>query len=148
TFVNEWPQLIKCMGLVAMFNVSYYIILGYTPGYMTSVLGYSTSTSSIVELCATGFLVALIPVSGLMADRIGRRIMLICGSILLIIFAVPAFTLLNLGSLPLLRVGRFVLLMAQLAYEAPLGATLVPPLRAHVRFSALALCANVSVPSL
>ena len=143
--LNEWPQLLKCMGLVTVFNVTYYIILGYIPGYLENVLGYSNSFSLSLGMTATLFMLVLIPVSGLLADRIGRKAMIIAGCALLIVLAIPCFMLLHSQSLPLLLAAMLTLTLAQLFFEGAMPATLTSLFGSRVRFSALAISYNVAV---
>lgn len=143
--LNEWPQLLKCMGLVTVFNVTYYIILGYIPGYLENVLGYSNSFSLSVGMTATLFMLVLIPVSGLLADRIGRKTMIIAGCALLIVLTIPCFMLLHSKSLPLLLAALLTLTLAQLFFEGAMPATLTSLFGSRVRFSALAISYNIAV---
>lgn len=143
--VEQWPRLVIAMGLVAVFNVCYYIVLGYIPGYMTNELGYSNEVSSFVSMVGTFSLLILIPFSGYLADKVGRRRLIILGCALLILFSIPAFMLLQTKSMPLVYLALLGLLLAQLLFEGAMGATLVSLFPAAVRFSALALSYNVSV---
>jgi MHS family proline/betaine transporter-like MFS transporter len=143
--INEWPQLLKCMGLVTVFNVTYYIVLGYIPGYLENVLGYSNSFALSLGLAATLFMLVLIPVSGHLADRIGRNRMIICGCVLLIVMAFPCFMLLHTGQVGFLFAALLTLTLAQLFFEGAMPATLTSLFGARVRYSALAISYNIAV---
>ena len=143
--VNEWPQLLKCMGLVTVFNVTYYIILGYIPGYLENVLGYSNSFSLSLGMAATLFMLVLIPVSGLLADRLGRKTMIIIGCALLITLTLPCFMLLHSQNTMLLMTAMLTLTLAQLFFEGAMPATLTSLFGSRVRFSALAISYNLAV---
>lgn len=143
--LEQWPRLLVSMGLVAVFNVCYYIVLGYIPGYLTNVLGYSSDLSSLVSMVGTFSMLVLIPFAGLLADRVGRRRMIILGCSLLIVFAIPAFMMLQAQSIMLVYVALLGLLLSQLLFEGAMGATLVSLFPAAVRYSALALSYNISV---
>jgi MHS family proline/betaine transporter-like MFS transporter len=143
--INEWPQLLKCMGLVTVFNVTYYIVLGYIPGYLENVLGYSSSFALSLGLAATLFMLVLIPVSGHLADRIGRNRMIICGCVLLIVMAFPCFMLLHTGQVGFLFAALLTLTLAQLFFEGAMPATLTSLFGARVRYSALAISYNIAV---
>jgi len=143
--LDEWPRLLISMGLVAVFNVTYYVVLGYVPGYLTNELGYANDVSNFVSMVGTFGLLILIPFSGLLADRVGRRRLIILGCVLLILFSIPAFMLLQTKSLALVYVALGGLLISQLLFEGAMGATLVSLFPTAIRFSALALSYNVSV---
>ncbi|MDT3722832.1 MFS transporter [Pseudomonas oryzihabitans] len=142
---EQWPNLLVAMGLVAVFNVCYYIVLGYIPGYMVNELGYSNDVSSLLSTVGTFSMLVLIPFSGYLADTVGRRRLIILGCTLLILFSMPAFLLLQTKVIALVYVGVLGLLLAQLLFEGAMGATLVSLFPGAVRFSALALSYNVSV---
>lgn len=143
--ISEWPQLLKCMGLVTVFNVTYYIVLGYIPGYMENVLGYSNSFAQSLGLAATLFMLLLIPLSGQLADRLGRNRLIICGCVLLVLMAFPCFMLLHTGQLGFLFAALITLTLAQLCFEGAMPATLTSLFSARVRYSALAISYNVAV---
>lgn len=143
--VNEWPKILQCMGLVTVFNVTYYIILGYIPGYLENVLGYSNTFARNLGMAATLVMLVLIPVSGLLADRLGRNRMIITGCVLLIVMAFPCFMLLHTQSVGLLLAALLILTLAQLFFEGAMPATMTSLFKARVRYSALALSYNVAV---
>ncbi|WP_110946773.1 MFS transporter [Pseudomonas bohemica] len=143
--VSQWPQMLKCMGLVTVFNVTYYIVLGYIPGYLENVLGYSNSFAVSLGLTATLFMLVLIPVSGLLADRLGRKRMILCGCVLLIVMAFPCFMLLHTGKVGFLFIALLTLTLAQLFFEGAMPATLTSLFSARVRYSALAISYNLAV---
>ncbi|WP_296257280.1 MULTISPECIES: MFS transporter [unclassified Pseudomonas] len=143
--VSEWPQMLKCMGLVTVFNVTYYIVLGYIPGYLENVLGYSNSFALSMGLAATLFMLVLIPVSGHLADRLGRKRMILCGCVLLIVMAFPCFMLLHTGKVGFLFVALLTLTLGQLFFEGAMPATLTSLFSARVRYSALAISYNLAV---
>ncbi|NEL80361.1 MAG: MFS transporter, partial [Xanthomonas perforans] len=39
----HWPQLLKCVGLVLVFNVTDYMLLTYMPSYLSVTMGYAES---------------------------------------------------------------------------------------------------------
>jgi MHS family proline/betaine transporter-like MFS transporter len=143
--IEEWPNLLKSMGLVAIYNVCYYVVLGYIPGYLTNELGYSSSFGSVLGMVGTLSMLLLVPFSGLLADKVGRNRLVALGCILLIVFSIPAFTMLQTHNVVLVYVAVLGLLVAQLLFEGAMGATLVSLFKAPVRFSALALSYNISV---
>jgi MHS family proline/betaine transporter-like MFS transporter len=119
--------------------------LGYIPGYMENVLGYSNSFAQSLGLAATLFMLLLIPLSGQLADRLGRNRLIICGCVLLVLMAFPCFMLLHTGQLGFLFAALITLTLAQLCFEGAMPATLTSLFSARVRYSALAISYNVAV---
>ncbi|WP_052365357.1 MFS transporter [Halotalea alkalilenta] len=142
---SEWPQLLKCAGLVAVFNMTYYVVLGYIPGYLVNVLGRDAASSNAMAMVATLFMLALIPLSGWLSDRVGRKTLIMTGCLLIIALAFPAFHLLASSTLAVVLVALIALVVAQLCFEGAMPATLTSLFRAPVRYSGLAISYNISV---
>jgi len=143
--MEEWPAILKCMGLTIVFNVCYYILVGYIPGYLNNELGYSDSQSSFIGMVATLALLIPIPLMGLLADWFDRRRMIILGCAILLIFPIPSFLLIQSGNLLWVYLGLFILLFGQVMFHGTMPATLPSLFRGAVRYSALALSYNVAV---
>jgi MHS family proline/betaine transporter-like MFS transporter len=60
-------------------------------------------------MTATLFMLVLILVSGLLADRLGRNRMIISGCLLLIVMAFPCFMLLRTGNVAFLLAALLIL---------------------------------------
>ena len=143
--IAEWPQLLKCAGLTAVFNITYYVALGYVPGYLADVVGHPVAFGNLLAMVATLVMLALIPVSGLLADRFGGVTMIRIGCLLIIVGAIPAFMLLKSDSVAIVFLALMMLVMTQLFFEGAMPATLVSLFRAPVRYSGLAISYNVAV---
>ncbi|QKJ87130.1 MFS transporter [Paramixta manurensis] len=143
--LREWPQLLRSAGLVATFNINYYIVLGYIPGYLVTFLGRSQTFSANLSLIATLLLLVFIPIFGMMGDRIGRKRMLLVGCVLMVLCAVPVFWALQTHGLPAIIIGMGVLILAMLFFEGTVPATLTSMFGTTVRYSCFAISYNLSV---
>lgn len=143
--IAEWPQLLKCAGLTAVFNITYYVALGYVPGYLADVAGHPVEFGNLLAMIATLLMLALIPVSGRLADRIGGTKMIGLGCLVIIVGAIPTFSLLRSQSVVVVFAALMLLVLAQVLFEGSMPATLVSLFRAPVRYSGLAISYNVSV---
>jgi|AEWW01.1.fsa_nt_gi MFS transporter, MHS family, proline/betaine transporter len=143
--LKEWPQLLRCAGLVAAFNINYYIVLGYIPSYLVSFMGMSETFSANLSLIATLALLLFIPVFGMLGDRFGRKRMLTIGSVLIIISAIPVFWALQSHGMAAIVIGMTVLLLGMLFFEGTIPATLTSLFGSTVRYSCFAISYNLSV---
>lgn len=143
--IAEWPQLLKCAGLTAVFNITYYVALGYVPGYLSDVVGRPAEFGNMLAMIATLVMVALIPLSGKLSDRFGGVKMIRTGCFLIILCAIPAFRLLGSNSVGVVFAALMLLVLAQLCFEGAMPATLTSLFRAPVRYSGLAISYNISV---
>ncbi len=145
TILKEWPQLLRCAGLVAAFNISYYIILGYIPSYLVRFVGKSQNFSDNLSMIATLALLVFIPVFGMLGDRIGRKRMLNIGCMIIIVSAIPVFLALKNDGVSAVIVGMSVLILGMLFIESTIPATLTSLFGAAVRYSCFAISYNISV---
>jgi len=69
-------------------------------------------------MIATLVMVALIPVSGMLADRFGSVNMIRIGCFLILLCAIPAFRLLNSNSVAVVFAALMLLVLAQLFFDS------------------------------
>lgn len=143
--LKEWPQLLRCAGLVAAFNINYYIVLGYIPNYLVSFMGKSAAFSANLSLFATLALLLFIPLFGMLGDQIGRKRMLTAGCILIILSAIPVFWAIQSHGLTAIILGMAVLILGMLFFEGTIPATLTSLFGTTVRYSCFAISYNLSV---
>ena len=98
SMLDNWVLVITGMMLVSMTTVSFYLITVYTPTFGKSVLKLSTSDSLIVTLCIGVSNFIWLPLMGALSDRIGRKPILLCFTVLTILTAYPAMTWLVNGA--------------------------------------------------
>jgi len=80
-----------------------------------------------------------------MSDKIGRRPFIVCGSIGLLVLAIPAFMLINSGKIGLIFAGLLILAVVLSFFIGVMASTLPAMFPTHIRYSALASAFNVSV---
>lgn len=73
----HWASLLKCVGLVLVFNVTDYMLLTYMPSYLSVTLGYAESKGLLLIIIVMLVMMPLNVVGGLFSDRLGRRPMII-----------------------------------------------------------------------
>lgn len=92
SMLENWKLVIAGMMLVSMTTVSFYLITVYTPTFGKNVLKLSTESSLIVTFCIGISNFIWLPLMGALSDRVGRRPLLLCFTILTILTAYPAMT--------------------------------------------------------
>jgi MHS family proline/betaine transporter-like MFS transporter len=142
---TSWRPILQIFGLVVIHNVGFYIIFTFLPSYFTETLGLTKMDAFVSITIASLVALVLIPPLGALSDRIGRKPLLIAGSVGFIVLAYPLFLLLNSGSLAAAIAGHAglaaveaVFVSASLAAGAELFAT-------RVRSGAYSIGYNVSV---
>lgn len=144
-FRLHWPQLLKCMGLVLVFNVTDYMLLTYMPNYLTVTMGYAESKGLLLIILVMLVMMPLNVVGGLFSDRLGRRPMIIGACVALMVLAVPSMLLIGSGNDGLIFLGLMTLGMALVCFTSSMPSTLPALFYTPVRYSALSIAFNVSV---
>lgn len=139
-------ETILSFGIVIGWTISYWIIMAYMPTYISKVLKFPLS----VGLSFNTFLIIVfmlaIPFTGMLADRIGRKPVML-GSVLgLIVLGYPVFYLMSTTESPamfLLGLVVLAVLEAMLCGGATVYMTEIFP--THIRCSAIAIGYNIAV---
>ncbi|MGH3678306.1 MAG: MFS transporter [Mycobacterium sp.] len=142
---TSWRPILQIIGLVVIHNVGFYIVFTFLPSYFTKTLGFTKMDAFVSITVASVVALVLILPLGALSDRIGRKPLLIAGSVGFAVFAYPLFVLLNSGSLVAAIAGHAglaaiesVFVSASLAAGAELFAT-------RVRSSGYSVGYNTSV---
>lgn len=142
---TSWRPILQIIGLVVVHNVGFYLVYTFLPSYFTETLGFTKTDAFFSITIASLVGIVLIPPLGALSDRIGRKPMLLTGSIAFALLSYPLFLLLNTGSLTAaiaahagLAAIESVFVCASLAAGAELFAT-------RVRSSGYSIGYNVSV---
>jgi MHS family proline/betaine transporter-like MFS transporter len=137
--------LLVCVGLTLVFNVTSYILTSYLPSYLAAGLGLPQATALMVVLAVMIVLMVLLPFVGHLSDRIGRRPVLMAGSLLLVVAAVPTFMLITRRALTSVFVGCLLIGLIYLCFDSTSPATLPALFPTDVRSGALSVAYNFSV---
>lgn len=144
-FRIHWPQLLKCVGLVLVFNVTDYMLLTYMPSYLSVTMGYAESKGLLLIIIVMLVMMPLNVVGGLFSDRLGRKPMVIGACIALLVLAVPCLLLIGTGNDWLIFLGLMLLGLALVCFTSSMPSTLPALFYTPVRYSALSIAFNVSV---
>ncbi len=121
------------------------MLLTYMPSYLSHNLHYSEDHGVLIIIAIMIGMLYVQPVMGLLSDRFGRRPFIICGSIALLLLAIPAFMLINSNVIGLIFAGLLMLAVILNAFTGVMASTLPAMFPTHIRYSALASAFNISV---
>lgn len=138
-------QMLKCIGLVLLFNVSNYMLTSYMPSYLTGILGLSELSSLLLVLVVMFVMMPLTLFWGHWNDRLGRRPVIWAGAIALIIMAIPCMMMIGSGNMMLVFLGLIILGVIHTCFSGSMPATLPALFPTDIRYSALAIGFNLSV---
>lgn len=142
---TAWRPILQVIGLMIIFNIGYYVVFTFLPTYFIKTLHF-TKTNAFVSITLAS-LVALILILPLAAfsDRIGRRPMLIAGSLAFAIGGYPLFLLLNSGSLAAAIAAHCGLAAIEAVYVSAAVAAGVELFATRVRYSGFSIGYNICV---
>lgn len=140
TLKHHWREVLIAAGLKVVETAPFYIFSTFVVSYATSTLTYQKSQA--LEAVTLGALVAtiMIPLMGLLSDKVGRQRMYAISVFVLGLFIVPWFMLLNTGNtwgIVLATVIAFGVLWAPVT--AVLGTLCSEIFSANVRYTGITL---------
>lgn len=140
TLTHHWREVLIAAGLKVVETAPFYIFSTFIVSYATTTLAYQKS--QVLEAVTLGALVAtvMIPLMGLLSDKIGRKRMYAVSVALLGLFIVPWFMLLDTGTtwaIMLATVVMFGILWAPIT--AVLGTLCSEIFSANVRYTGITL---------
>jgi MFS family permease len=86
----NWLIVLLGMMMSTMTTVSFYLATTYTPTYGKDVLHLDATSALIVALCVGGSNLIVLPISGALSDRIGRRVILVSCTVTALLTAYPS----------------------------------------------------------
>ncbi|AXB43137.1 MFS transporter [Amycolatopsis albispora] len=138
-----WKPLVLLIGLVVTLNVVNYTLLAYMPTYLEGQIKLSSSDSLTLIIIGQLAMMCLLPFSGALSDRWGRKTMWWISVIGLFVLAIPLFKLMGTGfGAAILAFAILGLLyVPQLSTISAMFPAMFPT---HVRYAGFAIAYNVS----
>lgn len=133
------------IGFTMAYTLSIYMALTYMPTYVTSTTGATLTSALSVNVLQLLVLMACLPIFGALSDRVGRRPLLIVFCAGCLVVPIPAFLLVQIGSLWAIILGQclFAVLVAIVGAVAPAAmAELFPT---EVRYTTFGIAYNFAV---
>lgn len=144
-FRYAWKRTILAIFAQASVNVSFYVISVYALTYATQTTGASRSDTLIALIVAALFDLVAIPVWASVSDKVGRRPIVIFGSLFLGVFMYPFFLLVQTGSVLMLTIAITVgLVFGHAPAYAVLASFLSETFDAKSRYSGVSLAYQLS----
>ncbi|BBX19636.1 MFS transporter [Mycolicibacterium duvalii] len=138
-------QILQVLGLFIVFNIGYYVVFAFLPTYFIRTLEFSKTASFVsITLACVVALVLILPLA-MLSDRVGRRPLLIAGSLGFAVLGYPLFLLLNSGSLVAAIVAHCALAAIESIYIAAAVTAGVELFATRVRFSGFSVGYNLCV---
>jgi len=136
----HWKEVLIAVGAKVVETAPFYIFGTFIVSYATTNLDFSETAALNAVTVGTIVTTILIPIMGLLSDKIGRKPLYIGGTILMIGYAFPYFQLLHQGSVVLLVVATVIGLgIIWAPITAVLGTMFSEIFSAKVRYTGISL---------
>ncbi|WP_166462592.1 MFS transporter [Amycolatopsis acidicola] len=150
-FVDYWPVMLVCAGLVLAWNVTNYMLTSYLPTYLTETLpehghtGTGETASEVLQIVTLVVLMVVITFLGRLSDKIGRRKVVLAGCLALIVLSFPSVLLLRVGGDAPTLIGLLIMGLTLICFSAVLPSTLPAMFPTFIRAGGLSIAFNISV---
>ncbi|MQA95070.1 MAG: MFS transporter [Streptosporangiales bacterium] len=142
---TQRAAIAKGFGFTVLWTLAYFLFLTYVPTFLTEVVGVAETTAKVSNVVALVVFVALIPVTGALSDRVGRKPLLLTASAGFVLLSVPVLLLLNTGQTALVILGQLIVAVLLACFSGPGPAAISELFPTEVRYSALSIGYNFSV---
>ena len=142
---TAWRPILQVIGLMVIFNIGYYVVFTFLPSYFIKTLHFTKTNAFVsITLASLVALILILPLAAL-SDRIGRRPMLIAGSLAFAIGGYPLFLLLDSGSLAAAIAAHCGLAAIEAVYVSAAVSAGVELFATRVRYSGFSIGYNICV---
>ncbi|GAA1444881.1 MFS transporter [Nocardiopsis tropica] len=142
--VTNWRSVLKIIGLGAVITGGYYIVSVYAATYLQTTAGHSSQLAFASTAVAMVVGAATLPLSGYLADTIGRKKVILIGSVGATLLGFPMFMMMAAGPAWAAVVGQSVLFVCVSVVNGASFVTYAEMLSASTRYSGIALGNNVT----
>ncbi|HTC34367.1 MAG TPA: MFS transporter [Bryobacteraceae bacterium] len=145
TLAANWRLVVLGMMMSTMTTVCFYLVTAYTPTYGASVLHLAAKGNLFVTLCVGACNFAILPLSGALSDRIGRRPILYTCTIVALLTAYPALLwLVSAPSFTRLLIVELWFSLFYATYNGAMAVYLTEIMPVEVRTSGFALAYSLA----
>jgi MFS transporter, MHS family, proline/betaine transporter len=139
-------EILVCMGMVVSGTISFYVILIYIPTFARTQLHLPLDQAFLAQSIGLACEVVLIPICGLLSDRIGRKPVMIVALGLSLIVTYPLFAWVSSNpSFSSLLAMQVILCGLFGIFNGPVSTALGEQFPTRVRSTALAIGYNIAV---
>jgi MHS family proline/betaine transporter-like MFS transporter len=140
---NHWYEVLRTLGLICMGSTFYYFSFIYLPIVLNQNLHFPLLKITHIEIYFIALMIVLVPLAGLLSDRVGRYKMLLINAILISLITIPFYYLLlqNVGWVTLLALSAFMIVSSLEQGTTP--AILVENFPLSARYTGISLAYNI-----
>lgn len=143
--IRENPKaLFFAFALAALSSLGFYTLTGYFTTYLNESVQIDSSVAFASNAVAMALAFIMMPLAGLVSDRVGRKRVLVVGAFLSAAVAVPAYMLASSGSAIGAVAGQSILAISLSIFFGPFGVAFIELFPVKNRFSGAGLGYNIA----
>lgn len=143
--LKHWRPMLRMLGVMSVNAGGYYLVLAYMATYIQTELGLNAFQSNMIVTAGLLAYLPLLYACAALADKFGRRNILLANCALFLLLSYPAFALLGVsGFLGILAI-QLVLVAVFSLNDSTFATYFVEAFPTNVRFTGFALPFNVGV---
>ncbi len=140
---NYLPNMLRAIGIFISVTVPFYVLSAYFVTYTEHTLGRTKHEAALLNTIDMFILLAVVPLSGWLSDKYGRKRVLMTVAAGYALFALPIFSLLQPGPLLPIALGQFAFAVLVGFYMSPVAALFVESFPTRVRNTGMSLSYNL-----
>lgn len=142
---TSWKALLFCVGFVVIKAVGHWILQTFMPSYLQTDLHYTQPLSYGVTVIGLLAIAILVPIMGLLSDRIGRKPVMIAGCIGFLVLTYPTLMLMSVGNFWAATAAMVLLGIFMAAFDGASSAAMAELFPTNIRYGSMAIAYNFSV---
>lgn len=140
---NHGRELVRGVGIYLCVTVPFYILTVFMNGYLVNMLGHSHRDALLINTICMTLLMCLVPYTGWLSDRVGRKRVLMATTVAYLLFSYPIFLLITQPGFYSALAGVVAMTFIVAFYIGPTPTVLVELFPTSVRYTGMALSYNL-----
>lgn len=141
---TKYPyKMLQAFMAYIFVTIPFYIIAIYMIAYTKRHLGLSEDDALLINSLAMATMLITVYPAARLADKIGRRPVLLMAIVAMLLVAYPAFEMMQTGTFMAVLGGQVILAMILGWYLGPIPATLVEMFPTSIRYTGMSLAYNL-----
>jgi len=144
-FHTEWRAMLKIIGFNLVNAIGFYLCFVYVATWLQETSHVSSARALDINRLNKALFLLFIPLAALLADRFGRKPLLITGITGLLLLTYPLFALMHHGDSGMVFLGQFGFVVVTSLIFGAYPATMVEMVSPRVRVTALSISYNFCI---
>lgn len=138
-FRDHPKAALRVVGITIAGTLLYYMWMSYMPGYASTAMGIDLNEALLANTIAAAYFICLLPFVALLSDRIGRKPTMFGFAFGFLVFAFPAFKLLEQGTFGTLLLVELIGVTFLAGYSANCAVIMSEQFPAEVRATGIGM---------